>query len=73
LPDCHKGQENKELTETPETSLQTSLQKNSENSPKSTDSIPDDLAKISAAWPSLPSHIKAAIKIMVETFGAGSK
>ena len=66
-------QQKQTLTANQEHRLQTSLQKNSENSPKSTDSIPDDLAKISAAWPSLPSHIKAAIKIMVETFGAGSK
>jgi len=38
-----------------------------------TSKLPPDLARIIESWPTLPDHIKAAIKIMVETFGAGSK
>jgi hypothetical protein len=44
-----------------------------ENGQKSADSLPNDLAKIVAVWPSLPEHIKAAIKAMIETFKANSK
>jgi len=33
----------------------------------------NELQQIINAWPSLPEHIKAAIKAMIETFSANSK
>ena len=35
--------------------------------------ISPELQQIISAWPSLPEHIKAAIKAMIETFRANSK
>ena len=36
-------------------------------SPEQPNPLPDDLAQIVAAWSSLPEHIKAAIKALVQT------
>jgi len=32
-----------------------------------------DLAKIAAAWPRLPEHIKAAVKALIDAHDAGRK
>jgi len=66
-------QQKQALTTNPKHRLQTSLQKNPENSRKSADNLPDDLAEIVALWPSLPEYIKAAIKTLVETHNKYSK
>lgn len=58
-------QESKGLTVTGKASLQTSLQTESENSQKPTDSLPSELATIIAAWPELPDHIKQTIETLV--------
>jgi len=47
--------------------------KNPENSQKSADNLPDDLAEIVEVWPSLPEHIKAAIKALIHTQNNGGK
>jgi hypothetical protein len=40
--------------------------RNNSNASKEMQNLPDDLARIAAAWPTLPSNIKAAILMMVE-------
>jgi hypothetical protein len=40
-------------------------------SEKDSRSLPSDLAEIVAAWPKLPGHIKAAIKVLVGTQNGG--
>jgi hypothetical protein len=64
LPE-HKGTENKQLTDSPEGRLQTSLQTNLENAPKQAETIPPELMKIVEAWPNLPEHIRQAIMALV--------
>ena len=40
----------------------------SQKQPKiDTSELPSDLAEIVALWPSLPEHIKAAVKALVQT------
>ena len=51
----------------PEQRLQTSLQKDFENSQKSADNLSDDLLEIVAVWPELPEHLKAAIRALIQT------
>ena len=58
-------QENKELTGTGKAILQTSLQTESENSQKPTDSLPPELIEIVKAWDNLPDHIKQTIETLV--------
>jgi hypothetical protein len=59
--------DNKEVTQPPCSSLQTSLQTNPENDPKQADSLPPELMKIVEAWPDLPNNIKAAVMVLVDS------
>ena len=61
-------QSKQDVSNTPINSLQTSLQKKSENGQNQGDKLPDDLAEIVCLWPELPEHIKVAIKALVQTF-----
>ena len=58
-------QESKGLTVTGKAILQTSLQTESENSQKPTDSLPPELIEIVKAWDNLPDHIKQTIETLV--------
>ena len=57
--------ENNKLSASPNNSLQTSLQKDTNYSIKLPENLPDDLAEIVSVWPELPEHIKAAIRTLV--------
>ena len=46
---------------------------NTPQTTQDTSELPPDLAKIAAAWPDLPEHIKAAIKALVQTHNAENK
>jgi hypothetical protein len=59
--------DNKEVTQPPCSSLQTSLQTNPENDPKQAETMPPELLKIVEAWPELPEHIRQAIMALVGT------
>ena len=60
-----------ELTKPTESSVQTSVQTNSENGQKQDkQALPElsqDIAEIVTVWPELPEYIKAAIKALVQT------
>ena len=67
IPKKSQPQQKQTLINTPKQRLQTSLQTNPENDPKSALKLPDDLVEIVTVWPELPEHIKAAIKALVQT------
>lgn len=78
LPNSPKGIENKELMETPNKSLHTSLHIETENSLKSVESYYTELQRIvkvlpdlSKHIPDLSKHIKVAIMALVETHKDG--
>jgi len=64
---------NKELTESPNRRLQTSLQTKSENTTKTHEKLPEELAEIVSSWPKLPEHIKAAIKALIQSYNESEK
>jgi hypothetical protein len=60
-----QDQQEQRLTDTSNSSLQTSLQRKSKNDPPE---LPSDLAEIVAFWPELPSAIRSAIVAIVRDF-----
>jgi hypothetical protein len=59
--------EKQTLTTLKKDCVQTSVQTKPQNSPKSADSLPDDLEEIVTVWPKLPEHIKQAINALIQT------
>ena len=58
--------ENKQLTDTNESCLHTSLQTASESDLTSTQNIPCELDKVIKAWTALPDHVKQTILTLVD-------
>ena len=59
--------ENKELTEKPQTGTAQKLPKTCNSDLKNIVENDTDLEQIVTVWPSLPEHIKSAIKALVNT------
>ena len=64
---------NKELTAKPKTATAQKLPKSCNSDIKSIAENCPDLEQIVTVWPSLPEHIKAAIKALVKTYQSEKK
>ncbi|RKY13057.1 MAG: hypothetical protein DRP52_03675 [Planctomycetota bacterium] len=62
-----KGLGNKELTGSPQNPLQTSLQKDSEDTSDQGNSYPAELQELINQWDELPEHVRQTIQMLVES------